>query len=97
MFKQLVGHRVALAFVVLLGIVQSSSALAGEETSLDTGDTAWILVSTALVLFMKIPALALFYGGLVRSGSVGRSIHPRNAGLNARFRHTVQAGALNCK
>jgi Amt family ammonium transporter len=71
-YKQLVGHRVAFAFtfVVLLGIVQSSSALAGEETALDTGDTAWILVSTALVLFMTIPALALFYGGLVRTKNV---------------------------
>lgn len=34
---------------------------------LDTGDTAWMLTSTALVLFMTLPGLALFYGGLVRS------------------------------
>jgi Amt family ammonium transporter len=34
---------------------------------LDTGDGAWLLTSTALVLFMTIPGLALFYGGLVRS------------------------------
>ncbi|MFT4570971.1 MAG: Amt family ammonium transporter [Hyphomicrobiaceae bacterium] len=38
--------------------------------ALDTGDTAWILVSTALVLFMTIPGLALFYGGLVRTKNV---------------------------
>src|SRR3954454_13352124 len=31
------------------------------------GDTAWMLISTALVLLMSVPALALFYGGLVRS------------------------------
>jgi len=37
---------------------------------LDSGDTAWILVSTALVLFMTIPGLALFYGGLVRAKNV---------------------------
>src|SRR5690606_21074584 len=37
-----------------------------KESTLDTGDTAWILVSTALVLFMTIPGLALFYGGMVR-------------------------------
>jgi len=37
------------------------------EPILDTGDTAWILTSTALVLFMSLPGLALFYGGLVRS------------------------------
>lgn len=33
----------------------------------DSGDTAWILTSSALVLFMTLPGLALFYGGLVRS------------------------------
>ena len=37
---------------------------------LDTGDTAWMLTSTALVLFMTIPGLALFYGGLVRAKNV---------------------------
>jgi Amt family ammonium transporter len=31
------------------------------------GDTAWMLISTAIVLFMAVPGLALFYGGLVRS------------------------------
>jgi len=36
----------------------------------DTGDTAWILTSTALVLFMTLPGLALFYGGLVRAKNV---------------------------
>ncbi len=38
--------------------------------SLDTGNTAWILTSTALVLFMTLPGLALFYGGLVRAKNV---------------------------
>ncbi|HHN68000.1 MAG TPA: ammonium transporter [Thermopetrobacter sp.] len=37
---------------------------------IDSGDTAWILTSTALVLLMTIPALALFYGGLARAGNV---------------------------
>ena len=41
-----------------------------EETALNSGDTAWILTSTALVLFMTLPGLALFYGGLVRSKNV---------------------------
>ena len=41
-----------------------------EEPTLDTGDTAWILVSTALVLLMTIPGLALFYGGMVRKKNV---------------------------
>ena len=39
-----------------------------EETPvLDTGDTAWMIVATILVIVMAIPGLALFYGGLVRS------------------------------
>lgn len=37
---------------------------------IDTGDTAWMLTSTALVLFMTLPGLALFYSGLVRSRNV---------------------------
>ena len=37
---------------------------------LDSGDTAWILTSTALVLFMTLPGLSLFYGGLVRGNNV---------------------------
>ena len=41
--------------------------LATSADMLDTGDSAWILTSTALVLFMTLPGLALFYAGLVRS------------------------------
>ena len=37
---------------------------------IDTGDTAWMLTSTVLVLFMTLPGLALFYGGLVQSRNV---------------------------
>ena len=37
---------------------------------IDRGDTAWVLTSTALVLFMTLPGLALFYAGLVRSRNV---------------------------
>lgn len=40
-------------------------AWALEETALDGGDTAWVLVATALVLFMNIPGLFMFYAGLV--------------------------------
>ena len=38
-----------------------------QADGLDSGDTAWMLTSTALVLFMTLPGLALFYGGLVRA------------------------------
>ena len=40
------------------------------EPKLDTGNTAWMLTATALVLFMTIPGLALFYGGMVRKKNV---------------------------
>ena len=40
------------------------------DSELSTGNTAWILTATALVLFMTLPGLALFYGGLVRSRNV---------------------------
>ena len=38
--------------------------------AIDTGDTAWMLTSTALVLLMTVPGLALFYGGMVRKKNV---------------------------
>jgi Amt family ammonium transporter len=48
-----------------------SFALAEEAAvSLDSGDTAWMIVATALVLFMTIPGLSLFYAGLVRTKNV---------------------------
>ena len=45
-------------------------AVPAAEPTVDTGDTAWVLVSTALVLLMTIPGLALFYGGMVRKKNV---------------------------
>jgi Amt family ammonium transporter len=47
-----------------------SVAPAATAASISAGDTAWMLVSAALVLFMTIPGLALFYGGLVRTKNV---------------------------
>jgi len=41
-----------------------------EVASLDSGNTAWMITATALVLFMTLPGLALFYGGLVQSKNV---------------------------
>ena len=49
-------------------LIASQSALASE--TLSSANTAWILTSTALVLFMTIPGLSLFYGGLVRVKNV---------------------------
>ncbi|MBC3466999.1 ammonium transporter [Pseudomonas sp. RW10S2] len=53
----------------LLSLVMPGLALAEEAAApvLNSGDTAWMLTATALVLFMTIPGLALFYGGMVRS------------------------------
>src|SRR4051794_8420788 len=48
---------------------ETRSALRHLSMKVDTGDTAWLLVSTALVLFMT-PGLALFYGGMVRKKNV---------------------------
>ncbi|AGA88247.1 ammonium transporter [Stutzerimonas stutzeri] len=53
----------------LLSLISPGLALA-QETTLDSGDTAWMLTATALVLFMTIPGLALFYGGMVRSKNI---------------------------
>jgi len=41
-----------------------------QAQTIDSGDTAWIMTATALVLFMTLPGLALFYGGLVRTKNV---------------------------
>jgi Amt family ammonium transporter len=60
--------RYALA---LLPLLAPALGHAQDETpTLDSGDTAWMLTSTVLVLFMTIPGLALFYGGMVRSKNV---------------------------
>jgi Amt family ammonium transporter len=45
-------------------------AVAGLPAAVNTGDNAWLLVSSALVLMMTAPGLILFYGGLVRSKNV---------------------------
>ncbi len=57
------------ALLALLLLCLPGMALA-EEATLNGANTAWILTSTALVLFMTLPGLALFYGGLVRSKNV---------------------------
>ena len=54
-------------FKKFLLITLGLSSLSISAEGLDTGDTAWMLTSTALVLFMTLPGLALFYAGLVRS------------------------------
>ncbi len=48
----------------------AAAAVAAAVTKIDSGDTAWMLASTALVLMMTIPGLALFYGGMVRKKNI---------------------------
>lgn len=55
-------------WLLISTLLLSSGVSAAPE--LDGADTAWIMTSTALVLFMTLPGLALFYGGLVRSRNV---------------------------
>lgn len=58
-----------LTFMLLLLFVPVA-AYAQESASIDSGDTAWMIVASVLVLFMTIPGLSLFYGGLVRTKNV---------------------------
>ena len=55
---------------LLAAAVAVLAAAPSAADGLDTGDTAWVMTSTALVLFMTLPGLSLFYAGLVRSRNV---------------------------
>jgi Amt family ammonium transporter len=57
--------RTAVMALLLVAIPATARA-----DTLDSGDTAWMITATALVLFMTIPGLSLFYGGLVRAKNV---------------------------
>jgi len=82
----LLGALIALSMIVLASPMQAQDTAAGiadaaaaveeaaaeimEEPTIDSGDTAWMIVATVLVLFMTLPGLALFYGGLVRTKNI---------------------------
>jgi len=54
-----------------IGLLAAAPALAADDgPKIDTGDTAWMLAATALVLLMTVPGLALFYAGMVRKKNV---------------------------
>ena len=76
LMKFLFGVVAALAVLILAHIDPAFAQAAGEAapaatppapppSPINTGDTAWMLTSTALVLMMTIPGLALFYGGMI--------------------------------
>lgn len=59
-----------IAIIASFSTNLSAQINAAKQPEVNTGDTAWVIMSTALVLFMSIPGLALFYGGLVRRKNV---------------------------
>src|SRR6266481_3832914 len=65
-------RRREIAALTVMGVLATAGLALAEDAApkIDTGDTAWMLVSTALVLLMTAPGLALFYGGLVRGKNV---------------------------
>ncbi len=56
--------------MVAVGLFLNASQAFADEAELSAGDTAWMLTATALVLFMTIPGLSLFYAGMVRAKNV---------------------------
>ncbi|TMJ30905.1 MAG: ammonium transporter [Alphaproteobacteria bacterium] len=68
-FRSLVPAGGLLPAAALL-LAPALALAADDKAKIDSGDTAWMLTSTALVLMMTIPGLALFYGGMVRKKNV---------------------------
>jgi Amt family ammonium transporter len=60
----------SLLFAGAFVLLPALALAADDKPKIDSGDTAWMLTSTALVLLMTIPGLALFYGGMVRRKNV---------------------------
>ncbi len=68
--RRTTGYGVLVLAASLGGLLTAGPAWAQAGLAMNSGDTAWMLASTALVLVMIVPGLALFYGGLVRSKNV---------------------------
>ena len=63
-------NRLSSGVAASIPLLLMSNPAAAAEATMNGADTAWILTATALVLFMTLPGLALFYGGLVRANNV---------------------------
>lgn len=63
-------HFLLLATLIVAALLHAPGALAAEPPKLNEANTAWMLTSSVLVLFMTLPGLALFYAGLVRAKNV---------------------------
>ncbi|MDA0241204.1 MAG: ammonium transporter, partial [Proteobacteria bacterium] len=72
--KILIKYTLGLGSVGVASLLAAGPAVAQEAAAaaakIDSGDTAWLLTSTAIVLMMTIPGVALFYGGMVRKKNV---------------------------
>lgn len=80
--KNLLGTLASVLFVLAVTLLPVETVMAQDAATeappavveaaatLDSGDTAWMIVATVLVLFMTIPGLSLFYGGLVRAKNI---------------------------
>ena len=64
---QLSTGKIMAALFIVFAVVIAPYEAGAQDSALRGGDTAWLLTSTALVLFMTLPGLALFYGGLVKA------------------------------
>ncbi len=70
MLNQKIYSRATAALCSMMLLALPGLALAEDAPTLSAGDTAWMLTATALVLFMTVPGLSLFYAGMVRSKNV---------------------------
>jgi ammonium transporter, Amt family len=68
--KTVTSPRGLLVLFILTAVCHAGYGAEKEIITIDTGNTAWMITATALVLFMTLPGLALFYGGLVQSKNV---------------------------
>ena len=83
-----------LSFMTFLAaILGSTPAFATDAPTLNSGDTAWMLVSSALVLTMTIPGIGLFYGGMIRKKNVLATL-AQSFGATALITPALIAGAL---
>src|SRR5687768_2780607 len=73
-------HSSIAAFWMIAASAGTSFAQDGQPVKIEAGDTAWVLISTALVLLMT-PALAFFYGGMVRTKNVLSTLFQNFAAL----------------
>ena len=81
----------AQAQTEVINITEVTEQVVNNTPAIDSGDTAWILVSTALVLFMMLPGLALFYAGLVHKK---RTFNPDE--YLCHHRYWINFGLVDC-